>query len=565
MTETKLTTRILKHRLPKHRLLFESGTISVLDNPSSCSVLSLVIILGRKDTCLKGNIRMSLSFFSDKDLKTIAERGNDLQVVLRQLETFRRGTKPLRIIKPARVGDGIVQIPPDEREVLVSLHDRAAEKGRMLKFVPASGVASRMFKDWYRWCQQRGFDSTKDAAKFVENLGKFAFYDDLKEAMALEGEDLECCIRQARCADILKFILTPRGLNYAWLPKALLKFHIYPRHNRTALEEHLVEAALYVRNARNICRIHFTVSGEHESRFVHVLSRKSGDYENLFGVKYEIAVTTQHRSTDTITVDMENRPFRDKSGAIIFWPGGHGALLQNLNAIDGDIVFIKNIDNVVPDRLKDTTVLHKKILGGYLVQLQDEIFHNLKLLSRKQVGDELLSRVVRFCEEKLFVSFPDGFWNGPMSAKREYVFRMLNRPIRVCGMVKNEGEPGGGPFWVEENRTQSLQIVEQNQLDLDSPEQNDIWKSSMHFNPVDLVCGVRNYRGEKFDLNPYVNTNAVFISRKSHEDGELKALELPGLWNGSMAFWNTVFVEVPIETFNPVKTVDDLLRKAHQL
>ena len=507
---------------------------------------------------------MSLSFFSDKDLKAIAERGIDVQEVLRQLETFRRGKKPLRIMKPARVGDGIVQIPPDEREALVSLHEQAAERGRMLKFVPASGVASRMFKDWHRWYQQTGFDSSGGAAEFLERLAKFAFYDDLKEVMASEGEDLKCCIREGRCADILKFILTPRGLNYAWLPKALLKFHAYPGHHRTALEEHLVEAALYVRDARNICRIHFTVSEEHQSRFANVLSRKSGDCENLFGVKYEIAVTTQHRSTDTITVDMGNRPFRDKSGEIIFWPGGHGALLKNLNAIDGDIVFIKNIDNIVPDRLKDSTVLHKKILGGYLVQLQNEIFRNLKLLSRKREEDKLLPSVIRFCQEKLFISFPDGFWKGSISAKRDYLFRMLNRPIRVCGMVKNEGEPGGGPFWVEENKIRSLQIVEQNQLDLNSREQNDIWKSSTHFNPVDLVCGLRNYKGKKFDLNLYVNADAVFVSKKSHEEGELKALELPGLWNGSMAFWNTVFVEVPLETFNPVKTVDDLLRKAHQ-
>jgi hypothetical protein len=260
---------------------------------------------------------------------------------------------------------------------------------------------------------------------------------------------------------------------------------------------------------------------------------------------------------------MENKPFRDKNGKIIFWPGGHGALLKNLNAIDGDIVFIKNIDNVVPDRLKNMTVLHKKILGGYLVRLQDEIFHNLKLLLRKRVADEGLSQVIRFCQAKLFLFFPDRFWNDPLSAKKKYVFQILNRPVRVCGMVKNEGEPGGSPFWVEEDETQSLQIVEQNQIDLNSEEQKDIWKSSTHFNPVDLVCGVRNYQGEKFDLNSYVNMDAVLISKKSHEEGELKAMELPGLWNGSMAFWNTVFVEVPLETFNPVKTVEDLLRKSH--
>ena len=506
---------------------------------------------------------MCLSYFSDEDLKTISAKGTDLQEVLAQLETFRRGTRPLRLIRPAYPGDGIVQIPLDEREVLVSFHDQAAEEGRMLKFVPASGIASRMFKDWYSLYQQGEFNSAERPVKFLENLVKFAFYDDLREVMASEGKDVENCIHEGRYVDILEFILTSRGLNYAWLPKALLKFHIYPGHTRTALEEHLVEAALYVRDARNICRIHFTVSEEHKFRFTDLLSRIKRYYESLFNVRYEIETTVQHSSTDTIAVDTENRPFRDRNGKIIFRPGGHGSLLKNLNAIDGDLIFIKNIDNVIPDRLKDITVLYKKILGGYLVRLQDEIFHHLKLLSQERLDEELLLRVIDFCQEKLFHSFPDGFLNESESARKKYIFQMLNRPVRVCGMVKNESEPGGGPFWVEEDETQSLQIVEQNQLDLNSEEQKDIWKSSTHFNPVDLVCGVRNHQGEKFDLNSYVNRDAVLISKKSHEKGELKALELPGLWNGSMAFWNTVFVEVPLGTFNPVKTVDDLLRKSH--
>jgi hypothetical protein len=506
---------------------------------------------------------MSSNFFSDEDLKAITAKGIDVLQVLEQLEIFRRGAKPIRLLRPACVGEGIVQIPANEREVFVSLYNQAAKKGRMIKFVPASGVASRMFKDWYGLYQQGEFDSAERLNEFLENIVKFAFYDDLKEIIASQGEDVEVLIRKGRYMDILKLILTPLGLNYNWLPKALLKFHIYPEHTRTALEEHLVEAILYARDARNVCRIHFTVSEEHESRFNDLLSRVKGYYEDLFGVKYEIAVTIQHSSTDTIAVDMENKPFRDRSGKIVFRPGGHGALLKNLNAIDGDIIFIKNIDNVVPDRLKDITVLHKKILGGYLVQLQDKIFHHLKLLSKERVDDKLLSRVIRFCREELFLFFPDGFWNDTLSGKKEYILRMLNRPVRVCGMVKNEGEPGGGPFWVEEDGTRSLQIVEQNQLDLNLEEQRDIWKSSTHFNPVDLVCGVRNYQGEKFDLTVYVNRDAVLISKKSHEEGELKALELPGLWNGSMAFWNTIFVEVPLETFNPVKTIDDLLRKSH--
>ncbi len=507
---------------------------------------------------------MSFRFFSEEDLKAIAAKGIHHTEILRQLEIFRRGVEPIKLIRPARIGDGIVQVIQEEKEPLVSLHNQAARRGRMLKFVPASGAASRMFKDWES-CYRRGrFDSDESAAKFLQDIVKFAFYDNLKHVMASDGKDVGGFVRDKKCADILEYILTPKGLNYAWLPKALLKFHIYPGHNRTAMEEHLVEAAFYVRDNRNVCKIHFTISGEHESQFKGLLHQVRGDYENLFGVNYEVAVTLQPRSTDTIATDMESRPFRNGSGRILFRPGGHGALLQNLNAIDGDIIFLKNIDNVVPDRLKDITVLYKKILGGYLVRLQDKIFRMLNLLDGGSVDDAQLSQIIRFCREELFMSFPDGFRNQSASIQREHIFQKLNRPLRVCGMVRNEGEPGGGPFWIEDtDGTQSLQIVEQNQIDPHSEGQQDIWRNSTHFNPVDLVCGVRNYRSEKFDLNLYANRGAVSISTKPHENGELKVLELPGLWNGSMALWNTVFVEVPLETFNPVKTVDDLLRKSH--
>lgn len=507
---------------------------------------------------------MFLRFFSEEDLQAIAAKGMDVVGVSRQLEIFRRGVKPTKLIKPARERDGIVQIKPEERNTLVSLQNLAAGKGRMLKFVPASGAASRMFKDWYDCYRQGRFDSSENSMEFLHNLKKFAFYDDLKQVMALDGQNIEIYIRDKRCADILEYILTSKGLNYDCLPKALVKFHSYPEHSRTAMEEHLVEAASYVRDDRNTCRIHFTVSEEHESRFRSSLSDVVGYYEALYGIKYDIAVTTQRPSTDTIAVDRKNRPFRDRNGKILFRPGGHGALLHNLNAIDGDIIFLKNIDNVAPDRLKDTTVLYKKVLGGYLVRLQDQIFGFLNLLSEKGVDDDQLSRIMIFCKEKVSISFPDGLRNDSTSVRREFIFQKLNRPLRVCGMVKNEGEPGGGPFWVEEDDgTQSLQIIEQSQIDLHQEEQKAVWKSSTYFNPVDLVCGIRNYRGEKFDLNLYANKDAVSISQKTHEEGELKALELPGLWNGSMALWNTAFVEVPLETFNPVKTVDDLLRKSH--
>jgi len=513
---------------------------------------------------LFGRNLMSLGNFREEDLREMKARGIDAAEVSRQLEIFRRGAEPVRLIRPARVGDGIVQISPHERHTFLTLHSQAAGKGRMLKFVPASGAASRMFKDWQGGCLRGTCEPGTPSAAFLKNLPRFAFYDDLKHTMALRGQDIERSIRDGRCTDILEYVLTPKGLNYAWLPKALLKFHVYPEHTRTAMEEHLAEAAFYVRDATNTCRIHFTVSQEHESLFRERLSSVKSHYENLFGVHYDVSFSKQLPSTDTIAVDMENRPFRDRSGKITFRPGGHGALLQNLNANDGNIVFLKNIDNIVPDPLKETTVLHKKILGGYLLWLQDEVFKSLNLLSGDSVSEEQLSHVLRFCKEKLFISVPEGFGNSPVSVRKELLFRKLNRPLRVCGMVKNEGEPGGGPFWIQgEDGTPSLQIVEQHETDPGSKEQKEIWRSSTHFNPVDLVCGVRDFLGEKFDLNRYANRNAVSLSVKSHEGADIKTLELPGLWNGSMAYWNTVFVDVPLETFNPVKTIDDLLRPSH--
>ncbi len=507
---------------------------------------------------------MTAVSLSKEDLRAIRERGIEEKEVRRQLEIFEKGVSPVRMDRPARVGDGIIRISPDERGELLSRHDRAAGNGRMLKFVPASGAASRMFKDWHGCYRLGRFDSEGQEASFLRDLPKFPFYGDLKEAVARDGRDLERIIREEQCADILEYILTPKGLHYAWLPKALLKFHSYPGGNRTAMEEHLVEAVLYAQDKEKICRIHFTVSGEHESRFREEIQRVRDRYERHYGVRYEIAVSIQHPSTDTIAVNLENRPFHDREGRVLFRPGGHGALLQNLNAIDGDIIFLKNIDNVVPDRLKEQTVLHKKILGGYLIKVQEEIYRHLDTLAAGHAGEGDLSDLVRFGGERLFLSFPGNFERYTPAEKKAFLFERLNRPLRVCGMVKNEGEPGGGPFWVErDDGTSTLQIIEEMQVDPKSGAQRNIWCSSTHFNPVDLVCGVRDYRGGKFDLDRFVDWNAVSISEKFHEGGVLKALELPGLWNGSMAHWNTIFIEVPLETFNPVKTVEDLLRPSH--
>ena len=506
---------------------------------------------------------MSESLFSEEDLNIFLAKGIETAEVLRQLEILREGALPLKLAKPARVGDGIAQIAPDKMNAYASLYNEVAEGGRVLKFVPASGAASRMFKNWYLYKQGKSI-SDGLAVKFCHDIGNFAFYDDLKRIMALDGRDIRSYLHSKRCTDIIEYIIGTKGLNYGWLPKALIKFHIYPGRSRTAMEEHLVEAAHYARDARNICRIHFTVSEEHESCFRKLLLEVKSYYEHLFGVSYEVGITKQLPSTETIAVGMDNKPVRDTDGKIMFRPGGHGALLANVNALDADIIFIKNIDNVVPDRLKDITVLYKKILGGYLIRLRDEIFHNINLLLGGEVDDEVLSKIICFCQEKLFLSFPHEFSSYSASAKNDYIFSRLSRPIRVCGVVKNEGQPGGGPFWVQgEDGTCSLQIVEKDQVDINSEQQGDIWKSASHFNPVDLVCSFKNYQGEKFDLNVYANKGAVFISRKSYNGDEIKVLELPGLWNGSMALWNTVFVEVPIQTFNPVKSIEDLLRESH--
>ncbi|MEI7672447.1 MAG: DUF4301 family protein, partial [Deltaproteobacteria bacterium] len=360
--------------------------------------------------------------------------------------------------------------------------------------------------------------------------------------------------------------LTEEGLNYGSLPKALLKFHAYPEGSRTALEEHLVEAALYARDANNVSRVHFTVSREHENIVRTLLSRVISQYESRLDTVFAVDVSTQDPATDTIAVDPENRPFRDDQGNPVFRPGGHGSLLMNLNLLDEDIIFLKNIDNTVPDRLKTETALWKKLLAGCLVQIQEEIFTSVRFLAGEGGREDDLERIRDFAEKRVNIGFPAGFRKLSLSERRSSLLRKLNRPIRVCGMVKNEGEPGGGPFWVEDadgNGGASLQIIEESQIDRNDPDQRAVWSSATHFNPVDLVCGVRNFQGRKFDLPTFIDPATVAITRKSEKGRELLALERPGLWNGSMAFWNTVFVEVPLATFNPVKTVTDLLRPQH--
>lgn len=508
---------------------------------------------------------MTRPILTGEDIRRIEAEDLTEDKVLAQLEFFKKGASPVRLNRACTVGDGITVIPNEKMKELMAIHDEAAWEGRMLKFVPASGAASRMFREWYRYYNSRSLDSDPEmGADFALNLNRYAFYDDLRGTVLRAGYDIADLIKDRKFSIILEYILTVRGLNYAHLPKALLKFHAYTDYNRTSLEEHLVEAALYSRDVKGVCRIHFTVSKEHKSDVENYFSNVRRYYENSYNIKFDFRLSTQLASTNTIAVDMDNRPFRDSDGMLVFRPGGHGALLKNLNAVDGDIIFLKNIDNVVPDRLKGITVQYKKILGGYLVKIQKKVFEYLHLLFYGKADKKFLLKAVSFCEKELNVVFPPGFDGFPDVERENFIISRLNRPLRVCGMVRNMGEPGGGPFWVDkEDGTHSLQIIERDQVDMDSQQQSKIWKSATHFNPVDLVCGVRNYKSEKFDLDRFVDRKAILITQKSEEGRNLRALELPGLWNGSMACWNTVFVEVPIETFNPVKTVKDLLRQQH--
>jgi hypothetical protein len=517
--------------------------------------------------------------FSKRDLDQMRTLGITEEQVLSQLEAFKRHAPYLHLKHPCTIGDGIHAIAEEELQVLAEHHREAANKGRCLKFVPASGAATRMF-ELPLWCyihephMERneivrragaGEEKCKDLLAFIDSIDRFAFFDALKEIMGNVSLDIHALIEGGRFKEIFEYLLTPRGLNYANLPKGMLTFHRYPDESRTAFEEHLVEAAEYVRNARGICRLHLTVSPEHREGFEMLLKKVRPLYEAKYHVQLQVVFSIQRESTNTIAVDLENRPFRLADGSLHFRPGGHGAIIDNLNDLKGNLIFIKNIDNVVPDRLKGATFTWKKALAGYLLKIQKRIFSYMEKLAEGIHEEQFFREALDFARTELFIQIPEGLRSGSTRAKREFLLSRLNRPLRVCGQVRSRGEPGGGPFWVEgQDGTLSMQIVERAQVNPNSAEQQNIWGSATHFNPVDIVCGVRDYRGNPFDLRQYVDRNAIVITEKSKDGHQLRALELPGLWNGAMANWNTIFVEVPLITFNPVKTINDLLRNEHQ-
>ncbi len=494
------------------------------------------------------------------------KKGISAEMINEQLQAFDKGFPYLKIQSSAESGNGIIEVTELDISNYLTVWDEYLKTDSIIiKFVPASGAASRMFKDLFEFIEKENNENlTGFEHLFFNELKRFAFFDELNEKCKLNnGKSIDDLINLKLYKPIVENLLFSLGLNYGSLPKGLLRFHSYGMEKRTPMQEHLVEGALYAVSKTGIANIHFTVSTEHRDLFINHLQDSLPFFESKFDVKFNVSFSEQKQSTDTLAVDENNQPFRE-NGKLIFRPGGHGALIENLNDLNGDIVFIKNIDNVVPDSLKANTVKFKKVIAGLLVNLQKQCFAYLNELENDTISYTKLSVIAQFCEVRLNNHHTD-IHSLSHNELKKYLISKLNRPIRVCGMVKNVGEPGGGPFLtVNSDGTISPQILESSQIDLNNPIDKEKMLKSSHFNPVDLVCSIKNYKGDKFDLIKFVDKNTGFISHKSKNGKELKALELPGLWNGAMSNWNTIFVEVPIETFNPVKTVNDLLRPQHQ-
>ncbi|MCE7054520.1 DUF4301 family protein [Algoriphagus sp. AGSA1] len=495
----------------------------------------------------------------------ILKQGMNPETVAQQIQHFENGFPFLDITAPATVGDGIKVLNEKDLMHYRKTYPKNASQIEVVKFVPASGAASRMFKDLFAFLEGDGdLSNSAFVQKFMNNIEKFAFYEDLDQVLQKQGSSISHALDIKDYKSILAALLLDEGLGYGNLPKGLLKFHRYKDGRRTPAYEHLIEGVQYAIGKGSLVKIHFTVSPEHIEKFKQEIEQILPEIEQEHGVDFDISYSQQKKSTDTIAVNMDNTPFTEDDGSILFRPAGHGALLENLNEVSADLIFIKNVDNVVPDRLKAETKNYKMAIGGMLLEVQQKVFEALHTLD-KQADVESINHAEKVFTEDLGAKLPADFPSLSSEAKSAFLKMKLNRPMRICGMVKNTGEPGGGPFWVkEEDGFQSLQILETAQIDLNDPASKKHFNASTHFNPVDLVCATRNYKGESFDLLEFRDMMTGFITEKSKSGKDLKALELPGLWNGAMAGWNTIFVEVPLITFNPVKTVNDLLRDEHQ-
>ena len=512
-----------------------------------------------------------MSLLSEKDLEQLQSKEISKEKVLGQLETLREGIPFVNLEKAAVIGEGISKFSVAEEDDLIAAFEKSKTGVSLLKFVPASGAASRMFKALFNFLD--AYDSSeetlndyfsrtkdKDLKVFLERIEDFPFYDILINRIGnktkSEGERLHRFVKE---------LLSEEGLNYGFFPKGLLPFHKYPNHAITPFEEHLKEGAAYAKTG-NHAKIHYTISEQHTELFAQEFSRIEDRISKDTGTSFDIDYSYQKSSTDTLAVNMENKPFRNSDGSLLFRPGGHGALIENLDEQDAGVIFIKNIDNVVVPQNFDGVTRSKKVLAGVLLQVQQKAFMYAKLLEAHKINEEQIKDIKQFLENELNVRFSNTYEEFTSDDQIKVLRDKIERPIRICGMVKNEGEPGGGPFWIkDESNRISLQIVESAQIDTSNQNQNNIVANATHFNPVDLVCGVRNYKGEKYNLLNFVDPKQGFITEKTKDGAALKALELPGLWNGAMAHWNTIFVEVPLLTFNPVKTVNDLLKPSHQV
>ena len=509
--------------------------------------------------------------FSPMDLQQLQEKGISKEKVLDQIEIFKEGIPFVRLEKAAIVSDGITKLTKAREKKLVVKFEELKRVLSLLKFVPASGAASRMFKSLFNFLEHYdpGSESVDayverlndiDLKTFFKQIKKFPFYEIVQKRIknkAGSGNDIKYLF--------VSEMLREDCLNYGFYPKGLLPFHNYGKYTATPFEEHLKEASAYA-SVNNKAKLHFTISEQHHAFFNEEFKTAGPRVSKATKTEFEVTYSNQKAYTDTIAVTLENEPFKKDDGSVLFRPGGHGALIENLNEQNADIIFIKNIDNVVVPKHEAELEISKKVLAGLLLEVQQKAFAYADQLDRNDITGEQLHEIKTFLENDLNVRFLDSFSSFSISEQLEILKDKINRPIRVCGMVKNEGEPGGGPFWIRDAHDHiSLQIVESAQIDNSDEGQITILKNSTHFNPVDIVCGVRNFRGEKYNLLNFVDTKQGFITLKTQDGKDLKALELPGLWNGAMAFWNTLFVEVPLLTFNPVKTVNDLLKPAHQL
>ena len=514
--------------------------------------------------------------FSNKDSLQIENKGLTIEKVQSQIELFKSGIPFVNIKDAATINHGIFQIADDQKENHIQYYDNKRNDISIIKFVPASGAATRMFKFLFKFLKE--YDPNKgsinsyinkakarEMSLFLVGLEKFSFYKIVLDKTKEFIPNFDVLSDNEKKLMFIKTMLDEDKLNYGFYPKGLLPFHEYKEHVSSAFEEHLFEAALYT-SSKNEAKLHFTISEKHKHIFDEEFKRIEEIVEKKTNTSFDISFSYQKEATDTIAVTPQNEPFRDQIGNLLFRPSGHGALLENLNELDADIIFIKNIDNVVVSHYENKVTQFKKMLGGILLKKQDQAFTFLNQLENTEVTESDCIEIAEFLSNKMNVVISSEFEKYSKKYQIEYLREKLNRPIRVCGMVKNEGEPGGGPFWVkDESGTISLQIVESAQINKKDKLQKDILKNATHFNPVDLVCGIKNYKGEKFDLKRYVDSKTAFITMKTKVGKDLKALELPGLWNGSMAHWNTIFVEVPLLTFNPVKTVTDLLKATHQI